>query len=262
MDGTGAGPRASDADRFVTVVAVRDGRHVDDASRVAARMAAAGDVPLTIFDAARTPEAFGVPDGTHRIAMSADRLGSAVAAAVAGRDGVLVVVDAYGGGPPADALFDRDAEQLLRGRQPVLVIGPQAARPAWPWRLIVPIDGSPECGATPPVVIRWRNTFGATPVTVVALDAPDPWPRDGTEPVSDPARTTVALLARATIDAALVRRMAPDPVTGVLGALDGDRSAVLVVPAPASARMSHWWSTVRRLVRHAPCPVLAVPVSS
>lgn len=255
--------RASEMDRFIAVLAVRDGHHVDAAQAIAAELAATGNMPLTVFDAGGAQHADGVPDGARRVPMSPDRFGDAVAAEVAGRDGVLVVVDAHGGGPPGDALFDVDAEQLLRRvRQPVLVIGPRAAAPTRPWRLIVPIDGAPDCRATPVVVIRWRNSFGAAPVTVVALDAPDSWPPDGTDPVVDAARTTMAALGRGSVDATLVRRATSDPAAGMLDALDAERGAVVVVPAPQAAHTTQWWSTLRRLVRDAPCPVLAVPVDA
>jgi nucleotide-binding universal stress UspA family protein len=251
--------RASDGaigDPFCSVVALRDGHHRDLAPAVARRLGADAQLPVTVVDVdapGRDPQ----PDGDDA---RADRV-LEIAGGLAGRDGVLVVIDAYGGGPIAGALFDDTAEHLLaRAGQPILVIGPGVATPAGRWSLLVPVDSSGPAADALDVTMRWSASFGPTPVTVVGLDVPDPWPDDGSGPVADAPRQAAARLRRAGLDVDLVRRPAGDPSAVLLDVSAAVAGAVLVVPGARSPGSDgHWYATARRLVRMAPCPVLVVP---
>ena len=251
--------RASDGaigDPFCSVVALRDRHHRDLAPAVARRLGADGQLPVAVVDVGvpgRDPQ----PDGEDA---RADRIRE-IAGGLTGRDGVLVVIDAYGGGPVAGALFDETAEQLLtRAGQPILVIGPGVATPSGPWSLLVPVDSSGSGGGALDVTLRWCASFGPTPVTVVGLDVPDPWPDDGSGPVVDAPRQAAARLRRAGLDVDLVRRPAGDPSAVLLVVSATVVGAVLVVPGARSPGSDgHWYATARRLVRTAPCPVLVVP---
>jgi len=236
-------------ERFCAVVAVRDSHHRDLAPILAMRLAAAGGVPGTVLDVASTDRADALAD---------------VTAVLAGRDGVLVVMDAYGGGPASGPLFDETAEHVLRARQPVLVLGPcvpdeVAAAIPIPWDLQLPIDGSRPGDDLLASAGTWWATFGPTRVTVIGLDASDPWPDDGSDPVVDPARAAAVRLRRQGLETDLVRRPSVDPSTALLAATT-PAGAVFVVPAPRSPGADgRWFAALRRLVRAAGCPVLAVP---
>ena len=96
-------------------------------------------------------------------------------------------------------------------------------------------------------------------MTVVGIDPPDPWPDADVDPVVDPARAAAAILRRLGLAAELVRHRTLDPGAALLASVPA-AGAVLVVPAPRSPGSDgRWFAAVRRLVRAAGCPVLAVP---
>ena len=109
---------------FCSVVALRDGHHRDLAVDVARRLGVDGDVPVTVVDVV-APGCDPLPDRDD------DRGGpiAEVVGGLVGRDGVLVVIDAYGGGPIGGPLFDDGAEHVLtHGGRPTLVLGPGVLR--------------------------------------------------------------------------------------------------------------------------------------
>ncbi len=247
--------------RFRAVVAVADARRAGRAAELAHQLAAAGNVPLTILDSGRdgerSPPRSDVP-------LANGDVGRHVVDQVAGREGAIVVIEAFGGGAPGDRLFDADAEEVLtRLRRPVLVLGPNALVPAAAPTPVMALDGA----ATPEVAVnavaRWWATFRGPAPLVVALDPPDPWPDDGTAAVEDPARRAVADLARRGVEATLVRRVALEPAAAVVEALEDaglvDQAVVVVATSRWPGGPSHWYSTARRLIRGAACPVLVVP---
>jgi nucleotide-binding universal stress UspA family protein len=230
-----------DVDEFCAVVAVADARHGGRAAELAARLAAVGNLPLTVLECR----------------------GAEVVEHTAGRDGAIIVLEAFGGGPPGDRLFDADAEVVLtRLRHPVLVLGPEARVPTTIPTPVVALDAG---GASTAVdaAARWHVTFRSGQPVVVALDPPDPWPDEGHAPVHDPARRVVVALARRGVEASLVRRVALDPAAAVLESAELVEEPVLVVAAPRwPGGPSHWYSTARRLIRHAHCPVLVAPANA
>jgi nucleotide-binding universal stress UspA family protein len=252
-----AGDGAAPGDPFCAVVALRDGHHRDLAPDVARRLGADGDVPVTVVDIVspgrdRWPE----DDGSR----GRPAIGE-IAVGLAGRDGVLVVIDAHGGGPIAGPLFDDSAEHLLTHTgQPILVLGPGVGRPSGQRSLLVPVDSSGRADDVLDVTVRWCATFGSAPVTVLGLDVPDPWPDESSGPVADAPRQAAARLRRRGLDVDLVRRPALDTAAVLLDASAAVAGAVLVVPGARSPGSDgHWYATARRLVRMAPCPVLVVP---
>ena len=126
--------------------------------------------------------------------------------------------------------------------------------------MLVPIDRSRPAGDVLDVTMRWCESFGPAPVTVIGLDVPDPWPDDASGPVADAPRQAAARLRRGGLDVDLVRQPARDPADVLLGVSATAAGAVLVVPGARSPGADgHWYATARRLVRTAPCPVLVVP---
>ena len=250
-----------DVEAFCAVVAVADARHGGRAAELGSRLAEVGNVPLTILESGRDGERR--PSRAHVVLADGD-LGGQIVEHAAGRDGAIVVLEAFGGGPPGDRLFDADAEVVLtRLRHPVLVLGPGARVSAAPPTPVVALDAAGSSGAAADAAARWHVTFRSAPPLVVALDPPDPWPDDGTAPVDDPARRAIADLARRGVEASLVRCVALDPATAVLESAESVEEPVVVVAAPRwPGGPSHWYSTARRLIRYAGCPVLVVPTDT
>ena len=241
------------------MVALRDGHHRDLAPDVARRLGADGDVPVTIVELVSPGhDPWPERDGSRGGPVGAI---DEIAADLAGRDGVLVVIDAHGGGPITGPLFDDSAEHLLtHTRQPILVLGPGVARPSGRRSLLVPIDGSGRADDVLDATMRWCRTFGPAPVTVLGLDVPDPWPDESSDPVEDAPRQAATRLRRSGLDVDLLRHPALDTAAVLLDTSAAVAGAVLVVPGARSPGSDgHWYATARRLVRSAPCPVLVVP---
>jgi hypothetical protein len=183
-----------------------------------------------------------------------------VASAIRSRAGALLVIDALGGGPDADRLYDDDAEHLLANVcLPTLVFGPHATLDVTHPALFIAADASGTTSATLSAATAWTATFESTAI-VVALDAPDPWPSDGAEPSVDGPRRVAAALAGSGMTVDLRRNATLDPVATLIDAAATAPGAVLVIPgARFPTSQHHWFSTSRRLIRHAPRPVLLVP---
>jgi nucleotide-binding universal stress UspA family protein len=181
---------------------------------------------------------------------------------VNGRDGALLVIDVLAGGVSGDELFEPDVEQILqRSRQPMLVLGPGAGELDLPVRtLVVPGDGAGLLAATVPVVRSWIATLGTADVVLVALDAVDPWPAGGDPPPEDDADRAARTLADEGVPARIVRPPTSDPAATIRAVCHGAATPMIVVGSPRwSTGVTHWPSTVRRLIRTAACPVLVVP---
>jgi hypothetical protein len=145
----------------------------------------------------------------------------------------------------------------------VLVLGPQAASIDAAAALLVPVDGTSALDAIGAAVRRWAATFHPAEATVLALEAPDPWPADGTEASHDPPRRLTASLRADGVGASL-RRIATNDgdLAAVLLQAVPDRDAILVVAAPRwPSTDNHWYATARRLIRRAPWPLLVVPAT-
>jgi hypothetical protein len=250
---------------FSSVVAVEDGQHAGRARAVAERLSAATALPLTVL----------VPPGSHgrngpavpeeRVIGADGEFGPAVAEHLAGRAGVLVVVAAYGGGPPGGRLFDTVAEHVLTHvPHPILVLGPHAPAVHGSSPLLLPVDGDDIVSAVGVAARCWAATFAPARIEVLALQPPDTWPADPTDPVSEHGRGIAAELAAAGVAATLRRVVVgdADPAQGIVAAVDG-LDAVVAVAAPRwPASNEHWFATSRRLIRHGPCALLvAAPAS-
>jgi nucleotide-binding universal stress UspA family protein len=237
-------------DRFSTVLTVHTGHHRELAREAAQRLAHVAGIPLTVFDITEENESTVRPP--TRIAD--------VAAAIRARGGALLVLDALGGGPAGDRLYDAAAEHLLANVPlPTLIFGPHATLATTQPVLLIAADGGPTCAASPPVAIAWTTTFRSSAV-VVGLDAADPWPSDTTDPTVDPPRQLAAALAHAGVPVELQRRRTFDPVEELLEAATAVPGGVLVIPAARfPTAMNHWFSTSRQLIRRAPTPILLAP---
>src|SRR5215218_1310637 len=176
------------SDRFCTVLAVHSAHRRGAAVDAAQRLADNASILLTSFDIAERGQADLV-----RTARSHDV--QEIASAIKSRAGALLVVDALGGGPDADWLYDDDAEHLLANVPlPTLVFGPHATLDITRLILLVAADASGTTTASVAAAAVWAATFASTAI-VVALDAPDPWPADGADPTVDPPRQLAAALA-------------------------------------------------------------------
>lgn len=248
---------------FTAVITVRDRRRPGARGEAVGRaIAAAGHLPLTVLEVDHGDQRT-TPDAGHdlRLLVPAAAIGPAVIDHVRGRDDALLVIDAHGGGPPGDALFDRDAEHILqRGPRPVLVLGPHADETLPATTLLVPSDGAGLVGSAVPVVRSWIEGINDAAVTVLALGAVDSWPATDDAPAPDDAERAVAALVADGIRASLVRSTVAEPDEAILAACANHGRPIVVVAAPRwSGAVTHWFSTTRRLIRRAPCPVLVVP---
>ena len=238
-------------DRFCAVISVRAAFRrgaAEDAARHLAHDAGIPFSPFELIDKARLDPA------------SAQRDVIDVASAITSRAGALLVIDALGGGPDADRLYDTDAEHLLANVPlPTLVFGPHATLDVANPILVVAADASGTTSAAQSAATTWLATFDSSAV-VIALDAPDPWPTDGADPSVDGPRRLAAALA-STGSAVELRRCATlDPISTLIEAAATAPGAMLLIPgARFPTSQHHWFATTRRLIRHAPRPVLLVP---
>jgi hypothetical protein len=142
--------------------------------------------------------------------------GRGVAEHLAGYTGALIVVDAYGGGPSDGPLYDRTVEDVLGHiPQPVLVLGPFAPDIRPTSRLVLPADGGDVAIAALDAARRWAARFAPARVEVLALQPPDPWPDESSDPVREPARDAVVELVAGGIGTAL-RRVVVDGLDAVV----------------------------------------------
>ncbi len=255
--------RATTCHRFASLVTVYDGRRPTTAvSTMIGRLAAAG-LDVTELDADGHDEPDLLRPAARRsvhVPLAAGSVGAGIAEHVASRDGALLVIDALGGGAAADRLRDDDVEHVLEHVvQPVMLLGPGAAPTELPATLVVPIDGSGLAGAALPVIVRWCHTFAGTTVVLLGLAAADPWPADASAPPSDDVDRAGAVLAEHGCAAAVDRPRSADTAS-LLVDTSREHGRVLVVAAPRwPGSATHWYSTARRLIRQASCPVLIVP---
>ena len=241
-------------DRFCAVIAVHSAHRRSVAVTAAQRLAHDAGLPLTRFELTD-------PGQAHLVATSDRRDVVAVASAIKARAGALVVFGAMGGGPDADRLYDDDAEHLLAHVPlPTLVFGPRATLDVDRPVLLIAADASDTTPSSVSAALAWTATFESTAVVVVGLDSPDPWPTDDADPCVDAPRRLAATLASAGIVAELRRYRTLDPVDALIEAAAAQPGGVLVIPAARfPTAVNHWFSTSRRLIRHAPTPVLLVP---
>ena len=229
-------------DRFCSVLAVHDRYRRGVAAEAALRLATASGLPVTIFDPTTTASDAEHLRGSGRSARHHAVV--EIAAAIRGREGALVVLEARGGGPDADPLFDDDTEHLLTHLpQPMLVFGPQTEIDAASPVLLVAADAGQPCETTVSVTVAWADTFPSRTV-VVALDAPDAWPDDGTTPTTDLPRQVHVALCEAGVPTELQRRRTTEPVLALIEVAAMIPGAVIVVPGcPSAMSNSHWFST-------------------
>ena len=241
-------------DRFCTVLAVHSDHRRDLAWTTAQRLAHVAGLPLTRFELTG-------PDRAGLVAPSDRRAVVDVASAIKSRAGALVVFDALGGGPDADRLYDVDAEHLLANVPlPMLVFGPHATLDVDRSILLIAADAGDASTASASVAAAWTATFGATPVAVVGMESPDSWPTDIADPGVDGPGQLAAALASTGIAVELRRFRTLDPADALIEAATLEPGGVLVIPAARfPTALDHWFSTSRRLIRHAPRPVLLVP---
>src|SRR5215203_2208557 len=107
-------------DRFCAVISVRAAFRRGVAEHVARHLAHDAGIAFSPFELIDRDEA-------RLDRASAPRDVIDVASAITSRAGALLVIDALGGGPDADRLYDTDAEHLLANVPlPTLVFGPHA----------------------------------------------------------------------------------------------------------------------------------------
>ena len=246
--------------RFTTIVTVRDRRRGAARGEVAGRgLAIAGNLGLCVLEVDGADVGTSDPEPTLPVARAG--VSQAVVDHVKGGDGALAVIDAHGGGPAGDPLFDTAAERILqRCPQPVLVLGPRADVLLPTRTLVVPSDGAGLVTAAIDAVQAWIECFGAADVTVLALGAADSWPTADDAPPADDAQRAVNTLAAGGIPAQLVRSADTEPAAAIVAACPDQAGTVVVLAAPRwPSTPTHWFSTARRLIRNGGHPVLLVP---
>ena len=226
--------------QFPVVIAIDDpARPAPRAADLARRLVAGTSARLDVVTLARRGD---------RTGDIVDRVGH--------RDGI-VVIDAHGGGFAGDLLFDEDAEALLQHVPvPVLVIGPHATSNDIRAHIVV-ADASTPLSQPLEVVARWAATFGPQPITVVILEAPSSWP---TGDVQDDA-TAQAELNHHALTGTVAHVATAEPWSTVCELSVEHDHGLLVLTSVRWPGVDHWFSTMRRVVRLARCPVLVVPAT-
>lgn len=247
---------------FTSVAALVDHRRSGHRSDVVARQFADwAHVALTLLEV-RDRANLPYTPADVRVELPRDAVGPAVTANLRSRDGVLLVVDAHGGGPPGDELFDDDVEYILQHlRRPTLVLGPDARDLRHAPHLLVPVDRGGLATATLEWIESWVERIPSTSVSVLALDVIDSWPDGSLPPPPDDADELVRVLQGRAASVTLHRTDGSNPAPAVIAAC-GDDTIIVAVSTPWPSAPSHWFATTRRLIRHAPAPVLVVPTSA
>jgi hypothetical protein len=210
-------------------------RPAPHAAAVARRLGVTGRVPTTVYTVAH-----GAAEPIELVDILGHRGGD-----------TIMVMDAHGGGFPGDRLSDADVETVIAaGRIPVFALGPRAATRSGPDALVVAIDQSTSSDAALDFAVRWRNTFSPSEVVVAVLEAPSGWRE--TDEVDE-------VMVGHGLDGLVERVITLDPCRSICETAAVLHDPVVVVAAPSSAGTSHWYSTARRLIRSARCPVVVVP---
>ncbi len=110
-----------------------------------------------------------------------------------------------------------------------------------------------------PVLEAWTRAFGGNVAEVVEVVPPDGWPSwDAVSPGHHDGY--IAQLGQRGIDARSVVLRAQDPARAIVDDCETTRADSLVMTCPRwEGDLSHWFVTVRRVIRMAPVPVLVVP---
>ncbi len=239
------------------IVVVRDDRN--DARPLAsgeflARHTGASLTVLEVGGRGVTSEA-----GVLHLAIAGDDAGRSVADHANHRGESLVLLASRGGGPPAGPLFDECAERALEcTRRPVLAFGPGAAAITRPPTMVLALDAASSPEPVEATLTTVLTAVGAS-VVVAELVPVDPWPTDDGDPVADGVRQ-LASSWRTRMPTRFVQVPTWDPASDLIALVDPMAEVVLVTVAPRwTDPVDHWHATARRLIRHAPCPVLVVP---
>ena len=124
---------------------------------------------------------------------------------------------------------------------------------------MVGLDGSADVAAALDVAATWQASFGPVAVVVAALQAPTSWPRTHA-PTAD--RVLAGALRERALEAVVEPVDATEPWRDLAAAATRHPDAIVVVTARRWHGRDHWFSTARRLIRHAACPVLVVPAGA
>lgn len=260
---------------FCSLIAVTDlGQDADRVLPIVATLAEAGSLPVELWtvvppdeDEAEARRELQHRATTHRLERATmyvlhdDFPGRAISSQVAHRDGSLLAIATTARGAPWEARMGTVTEEVLRGaRQPVLVIGPVVAGTTTSARrTIVTVDAAGMADVAVPVVEAWMRAFGGKVAEAVEVVPPDGWPPwDAVTPARHDGY--VAQLGRRQIDACSVVLRAQDPAQAIVDHCELARADSLVMTCPRwEGDPSHWFVTVRRVIRTAPVPVLVVP---
>ena len=195
-------------------------------------------------------------------ALHDDSPGQALADHVTCRPGSQLVIAATTYGAWGENDVDSTTEHVLgHVRQPVLVVGPHAEPSVG--NLLVAVDESGIGDAAIPVVESWVQSFPGGETRLVAVVPPCTWPAGEEQFQSEILDKYVRQLTDRGIDVTLDVLRERDPVQALLTRAASIGDTILVATSPRFRDgLSHWYDTVRTLVRFATGPVLVVPEDS
>jgi nucleotide-binding universal stress UspA family protein len=186
---------------------------------------------------------------------------SAITDHVSGRQGALLVMATTGRSALGEHRLGPITEAVLQAvRQPVLILGPNAAeRGAPPTRPTVVVDASESKDTLIAPIESWVHTFSSKATLVVEVIPPTSWPSGDDEPVGHIAGYVERLRDIGLCASGQVLRT-DDVVTALVALTHEVADPVLIMASPRwEGDPSHWFATVRRVIRHTTVPVLVVP---
>lgn len=258
-------PDTAPADEVV--VALDGSIFAERALEVADALAAAADLPLRLVAVRSAADFSSTESYLARVARRVPRVSDmtvdtttdvGAALATAAGDGALVVLATHARRAVGNILFGSVADRVLQvSDRPVLLVGPNAGVPDPMFAtMVVPDDGGPGSRRLRPLAQAWSEHLQADPWIVQVLSG------QGDDPSME------VLEAAHVKDVA--RRFGPRARWDVLHGTDpegrivtfaGDRRAGLIAMAvPSRHRVGPdiGGGVALQVVRHAPCPVLAL----
>ncbi len=250
------------------VVALDGSTNAERSLEVSDGLAAAAGLPLRLLAVRPSPaDLFAAESYLARVARRAPRVSDmtvdnstdvAAALAAAADDGALVVLATHARRALGEFLFGSVADRVLQAtNRPVLLLGPHADVPDPTFAtMIVPDDGGPGSRRLRPLAKAWSEHLSSVPWVVQVLSG------QGGDPCMDVLEAAyVESIAKAMRpDAEWEVLHGDDPAERIVEFATAHQAGLIAMPVPARHRVGPdvGGSVALRVVRHAPCPVLAL----
>ena len=261
-------PDPSTAPATELVVALDGGFFAERSLEAADALAAASGLPLRLVTVRPTPADLPSAESyLARVARRAPRVSdltveidsdvaTSLAAAAAG--GALVVMATHARRAVGEVLFGSVADEVLRAAdRPVLLVGPNAGVPDPTFSTIVlPEDGGPGGRRLRPHAQAWSEHLAAVAWVIQVVSIPADIPRTDVLEAAHVKRVATSLGRSAEWE---VLRSA-DPAAQIVDFAADRRSGLIALSIPARHRVGPdvAGGVALQVVRHAPCPVLAL----